>query len=534
LKTPGRLDAASAAVLGLEWLRAAVAPSSAYGERHFEELRPFGPGSEDVAQSRAASIAAIGVRIDAERLEAARAVLGEMPDAAGAVARASMGAVLDDPDFLAIRRFCATVERIDGLLSGYGSYAPLGNDAVREVDATLAAGDAGIAGFYLADAFDPDLQRTRAEHARTQAEFDAVHGREREHAIRALGREEIAGDEFIVMRSELRGALPPGVRVLREAPTYLLCALELGESAIAALERRDAAAASVAAAEERVREHLSQAVKKNAAGLSAAATALGALDVLIAAARFSQHFHCVPPAVEKKPVLAFEAARFLPLEVELAAAGRRFVPLDLELHDVAVLTGPNMGGKSVALQTCGFIALCAAFGLPVPAKRARTALFDQIAWLGLGREAQIGGLLSSFAREVLELKAILQRDAGRLLILVDEFARTTTPHEGRALLIALLERLRERHACGMVATHLAGIAGVAGVRHFAVRGLRPVVDLTPTADVGEALSALADAMDYSIGEVSGDELSRGDAIALTGLLGVDRAFVERAFRALSQ
>jgi len=208
--------------------------------------------------------------------------------------------------------------------------------------------------------------------------------------------------------------------------------------------------------------------------------------------------------------------------------------LDASLGLLNVLVGPNMGGKSVSLQTCGFVALCAALGLPAPVTRARSALFDQIAWLGMGRESQIGGLLSSFAREVVELKEILGRRAPRLLIFVDEFARTTTPHQGRALLAALLGRLRERSACGLLATHLAGIAELAGVRHFAVRGLREVPQLPPTGDIGEALTALAASMDYRISEVSGDDLPRADAIALTALLGMDREFVEAAYRALSQ
>ncbi|MBV8067535.1 MAG: hypothetical protein JO113_06135, partial [Candidatus Eremiobacteraeota bacterium] len=139
----------------------------------------------------------------------------------------------------------------------------------------------------------------------------------------------------------------------------------------------------------------------------------------------------------------------------------------------------------------------------------------------------------SFAREVLELKAILDRGAPRLLILGDEFARTTTPHEGRALLIALLARLRERGACGILATHLAGIAPAAGARHFAVRGLRGIPRRPPTQDVGEALAALGGAMDYSIAEVSGEAAPRADAIALVALLGIDDAFVEAANCALS-
>ncbi|MGA8575655.1 MAG: hypothetical protein WB609_08250 [Candidatus Cybelea sp.] len=534
MKALDLLDTAGAHVLGFEWLTAALAPVSSYGDRHFCELRPFFAGEESQAEQRAQAIARLAAGLDSERLDALHAAFDDLPDAAGAIARASLGDVLDDPNFLELRRFSTTTERIDGLLTELPEWAPVSNDSVRAIRAALSPGGRDETAFYLADAFDSELAGMRDRLGREQAELDAVRGRENERAANALSREAIEGDEFIVMRAEIDGALPAGIRVLREAPTYLLCSLEYGEASLAALARRDAAAEAVANAEERARAALSALVRDHAASLGDAERKLGELDVSLAAARFTRRYGCRAAEIAKEPALAFERGRFLPLEAELRAAGRPFVPLDLELHDVAVLTGPNMGGKSVSLQTCGFVALCAAFGLPVPAARARTALFDQIAWLGTGREAQIGGLLSSFAREVLELKAILTRGAPRLLILADEFARTTTPHEGKALLIALLQRLRERRACGMLATHLAGIAGAAGARHFAVRGLAGIPRRPPSEDVAEALAALAAAMDYTIGEVTGDERPRADAIALTALLGIDRELVDAAYRSLSQ
>lgn len=532
MKVAELLDPTSAHILGVDWLSEALAPISPYGDRSFSNVRPFIPGQEMEAQARAALVAAIGTALDADRLETVRGRLGQVPDVAGAIARASMGDVLDDPQFLELSRFCATIERIDEALET--RHSPIANAAVRAVGAALEPGNRHEMGFYLADAFDDDLRSARDRLTSAQAELDSVRGRERDATAQALARDAIEGEEFIVMRADVRGAVPAGIRVVREAPTYFLCSLQYGEASIAALGRRDAAAAGVADVEERVRARLSEIVREHAAWLDAAASALGELDVVLAAAHFTQRYECVPAAIANEPSLAFEQARFLPLEAELARAGRRFVPLDLDLHDTAVLTGPNMGGKSVTLQTCGFVALCAALGVPVPAAGARTGLFDQIAWLGMGRETQIGGLLSSFAREVLELKTILTRDAPRLLILADEFARTTTPHEGRALLIALLARLRERRACGMLATHLAGIAAVAGVRHFAVRGLRGVPPAGPSKDAGEALAALAGAMDYTVAEVTGDEAPRGDAIALVALLGLDEAFVDAAYRALAQ
>jgi DNA mismatch repair ATPase MutS len=132
------------------------------------------------------------------------------------------------------------------------------------------------------------------------------------------------------------------------------------------------------------------------------------------------------------------------------------------------------------------------------------------------------------------LQEILARSAPRLLIFVDEFARTTTPHEGKALVVALTERLRQSNACALVATHLQGVAAAAGVAHFAVRGLKGIRTPPAARNPHEALEALAASMDYTIANVSDDELPDAGAIALAELLGLDSEFVKAAYRALSQ
>jgi dsDNA-specific endonuclease/ATPase MutS2 len=297
------------------------------------------------------------------------------------------------------------------------------------------------------------------------------------------------------------------VRVLREAATYLSCTLEYGADSLQVLERREAAIAAVAEAEARARSRLSGIVRDNAAGLSAALEAVGTLDVTLAAVRYTQRYACTAAELLETPVLAFAAGRFLPLAEQLECASRQFVSIDVALRGPVVVTGPNMGGKTVAMQTCGFVALAAAFGLPVPARQARVALFDRIAWLGVGRDDRADGLLSSFAVEIVALKAVLDRGVGRLAVFIDEFARTTSPAEGIALTVALLERLRETKALGVAATHLPGVAKAAQVPHFTVR-------------------------DYRIAEVDGDEASDGEAIALAQSLGLDERFVAAAHRAL--
>lgn len=530
MKFDGLTDAITAGALQAAWLSGALAPVSEPGRRAEDRLRPFLPGDESAARERAERVMRFAQRVDAKRVDAMRDALRASPDPLPAISRAAMADVLDDAQFLELQRFLDAAGRIDALLES--EETPLVDYACAALARTLERGRAGKFGFYLADSFDASLSAARQNADRAQAEYDSARGRLAERAARALGRDEPPAGEFIVMRDSI-AQLPQGVRVIREAPTYYLCELELDAAALETLAKRDAANARVAAAEQKVRAELSQHVRAAAQALETLTTRAGELDVLLAHARFTQRHDCVPASIEAQPGIAFTEGRYLPLKAELDAQGRRYESISVDLRDVAVLTGPNMGGKSVALRTCGFIALLAAFGIPVPAQSATLCLFDEIAWLGIGASEDGGGLLSSFAREVVRLKDILSRDSARMLVLVDEFARTTTPYEGKALLVALIRVLRRRGRVAFIATHLAGIARDARVRHFAVRGLRNV-PRARSGDLDAALAALAGSMDYAVVEVGEGVERHADAIALAHLLGLDEEIVAEAGTVLAE
>jgi DNA mismatch repair protein MutS2 len=533
VKTESLLDDITASSLGIATLREMLRPASPYGERIFDEQRPFAPGEERAARTRAEEIAALAAALDESALEVARELFRTAPDAAGAIARGSMGDVLDDADFFELQRFFDACRHIDALLAQRTDSPRSANEAVVHAARVLERGRCGKFGFYLGDDFDEELRGTRAAFARAQAEYDAARARERERIATALGRE-ISGDEFVVMRADLHGMLPAGVRVAREAPTYFLCELDAGEESLAALERRDLCAERVAAAEERVRKRLSEIVRMHAAALDDAMRVFGELDVLVAAARFTRAYECTAAEYAISPVLAFAGGVFVPLVPQLEREGRRFTPIALELDGVAVLTGPNMGGKSVCLRICGLIALCAAFGIPVPARSARVAIFERIAWLGVGADGEIGGLLSTFALEVVRLREQLDGTPSRMLVLLDEFARTTTPAEGKALLVAVIERLRRLGAIGLAATHLAGVARASHARHYAVRGLRGIPQRPESNDLQSVLATLGASMDYTIEEITSDERRRSDAIELASLLGLDDELTSAARAAMEE
>ena len=394
-----------------------------------------------------------------------------------------------------------------------------------ELGASLAVGRTQRRSFYLADAFDRELARSREAADRARVRYDTERGRLVARIAAYAGVDAIRDGEFVLMRDRAKAPLPPEIRVLREAPTYYLCDVALDDVALGALTAVEEAGRRVAAGEERVRAALSRNVGTAAPRLAAAADAVGRLDALLGRVAFAQRHDARAPVVTDGPELAFDEARFLPLSASLAEHAHRYVPLTLELDGVGVLTGPNMGGKSAALRTCGFVAACVALGLPVPAARARVALFDEIVHVGAAEERS---LLSSFGQEVVHLRDFLLRDAGRALVLIDEVGRTTTPREGRALLVALIATLRERGATGLAATHLSGIAAAAGVDHFAVAGLREVPAAGDGLSLQDAIDRIAAVMDFRIRRVAEDAVSGADALALAEALGLDARVVARA------
>ena len=152
-------------------------------------------------------------------------------------------------------------------------------------------------------------------------------------------------------------------------------------------------------------------------------------------------------------------------EETLGAAGNRgdVVPLDLALddHRTMVLTGPNAGGKTVALKTVGLLCLMTQAGLPVPAARdSQFPIFDHLVAV-VGDDQSVLDEQSTFSARLLRLREVWRHAGPRTLVLLDEVGAGTNPEEGAALGIALLEGLVESASLGILTTHLTQLAAAA-------------------------------------------------------------------------
>ena len=525
---------ATGAAIGADWLLAAIAPAGDFGRRARATERAYRFGDEIPAATALQRVATLAAGVAPARLAAIASTIAAAPDPAAAVARAVAGGVLDDVDFFEVSRLLDTFAELAALADHpllAELVAPFG--VLNALRSELAPGRSAERTFYLSDAFDAPLAAERTTSAAAQAVYDLARGRLAERIARYAGLDHVRDGEFVLLRERVVAPLPPELRVIREAPTYLLCELALDAPALAALAERDDAAERVARAEENVRARLSTRVAATAHALDAACAVLGTLDLLVARARFAGRYYCALPEISQAATITFADGRFLPLVAALDERARPYVSVSLDLTGVGVVTGPNMGGKTAALRTLGFLVACVALGVPVPAVRARVPLVDDVAWLGLGGAPETDGLLSAFGNEVVELSDFLKRRPARALALVDEFARTTSPREGRALSVALVETLRERGAFGLVATHFTGLAASARAPHYAVGGVRAFAPSNDAPlDVRAALERIARSTDYRLARVDETMLPRADALELAEVLGLDATLLARAHAAL--
>lgn len=192
---------------------------------------------------------------------------------------------------------------------------------------------------------------------------------------------------------------------------------------------------------------------------------LGDLDFLIAKGRLAVQLRAEIPRVTQDRRLILHQARHPFLELN-PGQQRTPVPIDLEVggtFTVLVITGPNTGGKTVALKTAGLLALMTLSGLPIPASPNSQVPWYRAVFADIGDEQSIAQSLSTFSSHMSQVIKILAHAGPEILILLDEVGAGTDPAEGAALGIAILDTLHERKASVIATTHLEAVKAFAAV-----------------------------------------------------------------------
>lgn len=298
-----------------------------------------------------------------------------------------------------------------------------------------------------------------------------------ERFLRRHREEDVLQEEFVTIRNE-RFVVPVIAGRQRRIEGVIHGASGSGHTLfVEPLETIELNNALVRLVEEELREihrilrEMTARLRECHGSIQDAVSVLAELELLFAKADFACDFNCVIPRFSPPDArrLVLKEARHPLLEDVLRRQKKLVVPVSLALDGQSrslLISGPNTGGKTVALKTVGLLALMAQAGLPVPCTEAEFPLFGQVL-ADIGDNQSIQESLSTFSAHIARVREMLEAADPGSLVLLDELGRATDPEEGGALGIAVLDHFRLAGAFTLASTHLLALkiygAGTAGV-----------------------------------------------------------------------
>lgn len=284
--------------------------------------------------------------------------------------------------------------------------------------------------------------------------------------------------------------------------------------------------------EFKIKEYLSKEISKYIFLIEKNIESLGNLDILMAKGKLANDYEGIKPNICSDMNISFKDSFNPYIKDILTKKGKEFTPISLTLgKGISVITGANMGGKSVTLKTIVLNLLLGQMGFFVFAKCADIPILDFIHFISDDMQSISKGL-STFGAEIVKLKQVIEcikRENG--FVALDEFARGTNPKEGYILVKSVCKYLKDFDTISLVSTHYDGIVDD-DITHYQVIGLKNVnfdslkykIDLNKT----NSIEIIQENMDYRLERVSRSDEVPKDALNISILLGLENNIVDIA------
>ena len=472
--------------IGLQYIVDAMQPCSPYGRQRLQQMAPMQPSQRPEIARQLGNIQRLLQNPAAKPVMAKllRVLMGMKM--VRPTAEKCREYPLNDIELFELKRFLLQCREISALFDQVQPTLRLTGIALRDTQAALTVLDpegSGVASFYLPDTMSQTLERVRGQK-------------------RAL---------------ELQ---------IRQAPSEEL------------LEQRTLLAGLEAREEQRIHAEMSAQLRPYLEAMLCNMDAIADLDLTAEKARIAALYGGTMPELTQGRLEMREMVNPRIADA-LQQRGQKFTPISIAMdRGTTVITGANMGGKSVALKTLALNLVLVHCGCFPFAAAAAVPLFDGLHIISEDLESVDRGL-SSFGGEMVRFRDVLSQLAqGFHFLLLDEFARGTNPQEGAAIVRSVTRYLSECPVMAVLATHYDGVAELAG-RHYQVAGLRDVdwkaLGLELSRLDGQAgAKQIEKHMNYGLYPVERARACPRDALNICRLLGMPAEILREAEKTVAE
>ena len=464
--------------IGLKYVLDLLEPACPYGVKLLKSMRFYKSGEKAELERELdnVSIMLSALETEPDTVSSIRHILSALKDISGSIKNCATG-TLTEIELFELTAFLLRIKELIPLaemLDGYDEMEGARFERVEEPLSVLDPQSSGRLSFFVEDTRTPELSRLRRNK------------RELEEKLRSpyADKDGIMAERLAIASNEERELLS----IYADMTDSLRPMLPILETNI---------------------------------------SAAGRLDFVIQKALLAHRYSSSRPDMGGESLLLEEAAN-----PEIAEAlernGSGFTPITFEMpQGVTILTGANMGGKSVAIKTIALNIALAQMGYFVFCKKAEIPIFDRVELINRDFSSVTGGL-SGFGGEILRFNEAVDGlcEGGISFIAMDEFARGTNSEEGSAIVRSVVKFLNAKNAVTVLATHYDGAAEFAS-RRYQARGLCSLrqagTQSVPTgrsADTGRLSRFVAEHMDYGFTRVDRDADYPRDAVLVCRLLGM--------------
>lgn len=468
--------------IGFEFIKSKMLPATPFGAELVKSIRPFRKDERDILETELSNLNKLSSNYEEVKsdINAIRRIFMQMKDVRGSI-KFGRDNTLSDIELFEIKILLMQLEKL--------------KPVVERVSDEL-----GLCGFFMepvsiaVDILDPDKRRIP-----TFSIYDEY------------------SDTLKEIRKEKRDT-----ELRMQSDAALFDELKDKRLDITAKEEKE---------ERRIREELSIKLRPYFDTVINNINTVARFDLLIEKHRVSKLYPSCLPQITKDTLILKDTTNPYICDI-LESKGLKFTPVSIEMGlGTTVLTGANMGGKSVTLKTVAlntYLALCGFF---VYAQSASIPAFDEIIMISEESQSVAKGL-SSFGAQIVELKNLLNEIENKYVFaILDEFARGTNPKEGESLVRGLVSLLNTKKTVSLLVTHFDHVAELSK-SHYQVKGLQGVSEerisssLLTKSDDDAKITAISQFMNYGIFKVDKDAKPPKEALMICRLLGLQNELLD--------